>query len=196
MMSDRFAQLKQQILQCQFCQEQLENSANPVVQIHPNAKILIAGQAPGLKVHQTNVPFNDASGQRLRKWMNIEKSVFYDEQQIAILPMSFCYPGKASSGDKPPLKACAKQWRVKVLQNLNQIKLTLVIGMYAANWHQPEYANLSLTEQIKRCWQSPSKQLILPHPSPRNIAWFKRNPWFEQRHISYIAEQVKWALSS
>lgn len=190
-----FKQLENEILTCRICHESLALGANPVVQINPTAKILIAGQAPGIKVHQSSIPFNDASGNRLRTWMEIDKNTFYDNSQIAILPMGFCYPGKGKSGDLPPRTECASHWRNRVLEQLNNIELTLIIGQYAARWHLPELKHLNLTDTIKNICSSPSKKLVLPHPSPRNIAWFKRNQWFEEKIVPKLRRRVSSALN-
>ena len=193
---DPFIQLQNEISNCRICQESLPLGANPVVQINPNAKILIAGQAPGLKVHQSNIPFNDASGNRLRDWMGIDKTIFYDDSKIAILPMGFCYPGKGKSGDLPPKKECATHWREKTLKQLKGIQFTIVIGIYATKWHFPEMEHLNLTDIVKRIHSTVSDKIVIPHPSPRNIAWFKRNPWFEQQVIPQLKRKVKVILKS
>ena len=191
---NNFERLKNEISECRICQDFLPAGPNPVVQINPMAKILVAGQAPGIKVHQSNIPFNDASGDRLRTWMDIGPEVFYDDSKIAILPMGFCYPGKGKSGDLPPRKECAIQWRSKVLEQLRNIELTLVIGQYAAKWHFPELNHLNLTDTVKQVCATPSDKLVLPHPSPRNFAWFKRNPWFEEEVVPNIQRKVKMIL--
>lgn len=189
-----FERLKNEISECRICQDFLPAGPNPVVQINPMAKILVAGQAPGIKVHQSNIPFNDASGDRLRTWMDIGPEVFYDDSKIAILPMGFCYPGKGKSGDLPPRKECAIHWRSKVLEQLRNIELTLVIGQYAAKWHFPELNHLNLTDTVKQVCATQSDKLVLPHPSPRNFAWFKRNPWFEEEVVPNIQRKVKMIL--
>jgi len=130
--------LVSEIKQCTLCQQYLPLGPRPVLQVSRHAKILIAGQAPGLKVHKTGVPFDDASGERLRQWMNINKDTFYDVQKIAILPMGFCYPGTEKSGDLPPRSECDLAWRKQLLSAMGNIKLILVIGTYAQNWHMKE----------------------------------------------------------
>lgn len=147
--------------------------------MHPNAKILIAGQAPGSRVHETGIPFNDPSGDRLRAWMGIDREVFYDAEKIAILPMGFCYPGTGKSGDLPPRPECAPQWRKKLLAHLPHIKLTLLIGGYAQDWHLGDLQKETLTETVRAWRQYWPQMLVLPHPSPRNNIWLKKNPWFE-----------------
>ncbi len=164
---------------CTLCASHLPLAPNPVVQLHPNARILIAGQAPGRKVHDSGIPFNDASGKRLRDWMGIDPEYFYNPEKVAILPMGFCYPGTGKSGDLPPRPECSAQWRDRLLELLPNIRLTLVIGQYAQNWHLGDSKKANLTETV-RAWQEYWPTLLpLPHPSPRNNRWLKNNPWFE-----------------
>ncbi|MBQ4850364.1 uracil-DNA glycosylase family protein [Pseudoalteromonas sp. MMG012] len=164
------------IKKCRICHDTLQLGANPVVQGNESARILIAGQAPSKTVHQTNKPFNDASGTRLRAWLNVTERTFYDPSLFAIVPMAFCYPGKGSSGDLPPPPICAKTWRSQLLKQFSQVKLTIVIGQYAQQYHFPNFT--SVTEQTS-IWQSLLPSMIaLPHPSPRNQHWLKKNPWF------------------
>lgn len=184
-MTDQFNQLKAEIAQCQICAQHLDHGCRPVIQAHPNAKVLIIGQAPGLKVHQSGIPFNDASGDRLRQWMGIDKSRFYDPQFLAIMPMGFCYPGKGKSGDLPPRKECAPQWHEQLLQQLPNIELILLIGQYAQDYYLTNKPK-TLTETVQAWQQYQPKYLPLPHPSPRNNIWLKKNPWFEQRLIPHL----------
>jgi uracil-DNA glycosylase len=180
-----------EIKQCTLCQQYLPLGVRPVLQVSPHAKILIAGQAPGLKVHKTGIPFDDASGERLRQWMGINKNTFYDARKIAILPMGFCYPGKGTSGDLPPRSECALAWREQLLSAMSNIKLTLVIGTYAQNWHMKETKKKNLTETVMN-WKSYGSQLLpLPHPSPRNNIWLSKNTWFEQDLIPELKDRVK-----
>ena len=176
---------------CDYCKKQLPHGARPVVQIDPNAKILIAGQAPGSKVHATGIPFDDPSGDRLRAWMGVDKTIFYDATKIAILPMGFCYPGRGKSGDLPPTKECAQLWRQKLLDFMPNIQLTLVIGQYAIHWHLPESKKQTLTDTVKSWRDQWPVKLPLPHPSPRNNIWLKKNPWFETEIIASLQERVK-----
>lgn len=179
---------------CTLCAEDLQNGVRPVMQLHPKAKILIAGQAPGSKVHASGIPFDDPSGDRLRSWMGIERNVFYDELQIAMLPMAFCYPGRGKSGDLPPMPICATTWRTKLLHELPNLKLTLLIGQYALAWHLPTKEK-TLTETVRR-WSGFGPHLLpLPHPSPRNNIWLRRNPWFEEEVLPYLRLRVAEVLS-
>ncbi|EGQ8088124.1 uracil-DNA glycosylase family protein [Vibrio vulnificus] len=183
-----------QIRACQVCASALPLGANPVVQAHSEAKILIIGQAPGTKVHHTSIPWNDASGNRLRAWLDIEKQTFYDPKQIAIMPMGFCYPGQGQSGDLPPRKECAPLWHEALLKHLPNIELTLLIGQYAQNRYLSNKPK-TLTETVQN-WQAwLPDYLPLPHPSPRNTLWLRKNPWFEEQTVPYLRQQVHQRLS-
>ena len=153
---------------CTHCAACLPHGPRPVLQVHPAARILVAGQAPGRKVHASGVPFDDASGERLRLWMGIGPEVFYDAAQVAILPVGFCYPGTGPAGDLPPRPECAPLWRGRLLALMPRIELTLVIGQYAQRWHLPGSARDSLTATVA-AWREHAPALLpLPHPSPRN----------------------------
>ena len=175
---------------CTLCAAYLPLGPRPVFQIDPEARILVAGQAPGARVHETGIPFNDASGDRLRDWMGIGRDVFYDPLRIAILPMGYCYPGTGPSGDLPPRPECAATWRRRMLAFLPDLQLTLVIGQYAQNWHLGAERQATLTDTVRQ-WQMywPS-QLPLPHPSPRNNMWLRRNPWFEETVLPVLRKRV------
>lgn len=184
--------LLKQVRACTLCEAYLEAGVRPVLQAHEQARILIAGQAPGRKVHETGVPFDDPSGDRLRTWMGIDKPTFYDARQIAILPMGFCYPGTGKSGDLPPRKECAPEWREALLAKLPNIELTLVIGQYAQAWHLKDSGNVTETvRDWRRNWPG---LLALPHPSPRNNIWLKKNPWFEAELIPQLQKEVSRLL--
>lgn len=190
-----FNQTLEQVQACEHCVEHLPYGARPVLQVGENAKILIAGQAPGSKVHASGIPFDDPSGDRLRMWMGINKTQFYDANQIAILPMGFCYPGTGKSGDLPPRKECAPLWRSQLLAIMPNIELTLVIGQYAIAWHLPDVKKQSLTDTVKEWKAQWPNQLPLPHPSPRNNIWLKKNDWFEREIIPPLQQRVKSLLS-
>ena len=176
--------------ECTLCEAQLPLGPRPVLQLHPQARILIAGQAPGLKVHKTGIPFDDASGERLREWLGVSASEFYDAKRIAIMPMGFCYPGKGKSGDLPPRPECAPKWREPLLQGLNNIQLTLVIGQYAMAYHLPSESR-KVTEVVAN-WRAHWPEVVpLPHPSPRNNIWLKRNPWFAEQVIPLLQQRVR-----
>jgi uracil-DNA glycosylase len=165
-----------------------------VVQAHPSARILIVGQAPGRKVHETGLPFNDASGDRLRGWLGMSREVFYDPAQVAILPMGFCFPGTGKSGDLPPRPECAPAWREELLSHLTNLQLTLAIGQYALAYHLPNGA-ASVTDAVKAWQQSWPHIVPMPHPSPRNNAWLKRNAWFEQELVPALRRRVAQVLA-
>ncbi|MEL0648763.1 uracil-DNA glycosylase family protein [Pseudoalteromonas agarivorans] len=184
------SQLIEQVSKCVICEPHLPLGARPVIQFNPNARILIAGQAPGIKVHETGKPFNDASGKRLREWLGLSVDEFYDPQKIAILPMGFCYPGKGKSGDLPPRKECAPAWREQLLNALPNLELTIVLGKYAQVYHLPHTKNRPLTELVKSWREYWPQHLVLPHPSPRNNIWLKKNPWFEQTVLPELSERV------
>ena len=187
--------LLSEVRQCRLCEAQLPLGPRPVVQCSTEARILIAGQAPGSKVHQSGIPFDDASGNRLREWLDISREIFYDPSRVAILPMGFCYPGTGKSGDLPPRPECAPQWRERLLAQMPSIELTLVIGQYAQKYHIKEN-HASLTELVKS-WRDYWPEVIpLPHPSPRNNRWLKQNPWFEQTLLPDLKTRVSQLLSS
>ncbi|PML44838.1 IclR family transcriptional regulator [Vibrio lentus] len=190
-----FSSLLTEIRHCTACEPHLSHGANPVIQAHPNARLLIIGQAPGIKVHESSIPWNDASGERLREWLGMDSDTFYDEQKVAIVPMGFCYPGKGKSGDLPPRKECAALWHQKVLQSLPNIQMTLLIGQYAQNYYLKDKATRTLTETVRN-WQAWAPEFLpLPHPSPRNNIWLKKNPWFESEVIPYIRKHVSEHLA-
>ncbi|PTY36054.1 hypothetical protein BGP77_01655 [Saccharospirillum sp. MSK14-1] len=175
---------------CQLCQAALPREPRPIVQFHPTARLLIAGQAPGLRAHEAGQPFLDASGERLRTWLGLDKTQFYDPSQVAIIPMGFCYPGRAASGDAPPRPECASTWRVPLLEQLTSVQLTLIIGRHALNWHWPEATDLT---HAVRAGLNNNRQ-ALPHPSPRNNVWLKRHPWFETDILPPLQQAVSKAI--
>ena len=184
-------QLLSDVRACTACE--LPHGHNPVLQMHPSANVLIVGQAPGSKVHETGIAFDDPSGKRLREWMGVNESTFYDEHSVAILPMAFCYPGKGRSGDLPPPARCAALWRNQLLEHLKNIRLTLIIGQYAMRWHLPENT-MNVTDAVQ-AWQTyPDSIMVLPHPSPRNNIWLKKNPWFELEVLPALKARVRLAL--
>ena len=189
-----FASLLADVRGCVLCTEQLPLGPRPIIQAHPLARILIAGQAPGRKVHETGVPFNDASGERLRAWLGLSRQVFYDAKQVAILPMGFCFPGTGRSGDLPPRPECAPTWRTALLSRLKNLELTLVIGQYAQAYHLPDEAG-SVTAAVQ-AWRKNWPHIVpMPHPSPRNNLWLRRNPWFERDLIPALRTRVTEVLA-
>ena len=181
--------LIEEVRACTLCAAHLEHGVRPVLQIDSTAKILIAGQAPGRKVHESGIPFNDVSGDRLRQWMGVSKDTFYNAKEIAILPMGFCYPGTGKSGDLPPRAECAIAWRDRLLKQLPQLQLTLVIGKYAQSYHLSQN-RLSLTDTVKAGKDYWPSIVPLPHPSPRNNGWLKKNPWFEDEILPNLRKRI------
>ena len=183
-----------QIAQCRRCETRfsqgvLAHEPRPVVWAGPAAKILIAGQAPGLRVHNSGRPFDDRSGQRLRQWMGLSAAEFYDQNLCAILPMAFCFPGYNAAGhDLAPPAICAKTWRDMALQALPQISLTLLIGSYAQAWHLRD--GLRVHDRLHNWRAYGENSFVLPHPSWRNTAWIKRNPWFETELIPALQARI------
>jgi len=189
----KLAPLLKQVRDCSLCEKDLPLGPRPVLQLSSKSRLLIAGQAPGSKVHATGIPFDDPSGKRLREWMGVDDATFYDADQIAILPMGFCYPGTGKSGDLPPRPECAEAWREELLNQAKNIEMTLVLGQYAQSYHFPEFKG-SLTELVKT-WQDYWPRLVpLPHPSPRNNRWLKNNPWFEKEMVPSLQQRISELL--
>jgi len=182
--------LLKQINQCRLCENILPFEPNPILQISNKSKILILGQAPGAKAHQKSIPFDDKSGDRLRAWLGVDKSEFYDDELFAILPMGFCYPGRGKSGDLPPTVQCADTWREALLAKITHVELTVLLGKYAVEWHL--HSKSPITELAKQ-WHFllKSNQIVLPHPSPRNNIWLKKNAWFEDEVIPELQQRIK-----
>lgn len=192
-MSQTLNQLLTEVRRCTLCEPHLPLGVRPVLQASRSARILIVGQAPGRKVHASGRPFTDPSGDRLRDWLGITPELFYDERLMAIIPMGFCYPGTGKSGDNPPRPECAATWRQRLLDKLPRIELTLAIGQYALAWHLPGEKG-SVTERVLR-WRDHWPALVpLPHPSPRNNLWLRRNPWFEAELVPALRERVRGIL--
>ena len=187
--------LAEAVRACTACTAHLPLGPRPVLQVHPGARILIAGQAPGRKVHESGVPFDDASGHRLRQWMGVTRETFDDASRIAILPMGFCFPGTGRSGDLPPRPECAPLWRQRLLDQMRQIELTLVIGDYAQRWHLPDAESKNVTDTVA-AWRGRWPTVLpMPHPSPRNNIWLKINPWFVAEVVPALQSRVAALLS-
>ena len=185
--------LLKEVRACTVCAAHLPLGPRPVVQASASARILIAGQAPGRKVHETGIPFDDVSGNRLRQWLGLSPEVFYDETKLAILGMGFCFPGTGKSGDLPPRPECAPIWRAPLLSQLKNIRLTLVLGQYAMAYHLPGRGK-TLTEVVTGWRRDWPLVVPLPHPSPRNQAWLKRNPWFESELLPVLRLRIAEVL--
>lgn len=191
----RLPTLVRQAKACQICAPSLEHEPRPVFSAHAEAKLLLVGQAPGAKVHASGIPWADASGKRLRTWLGLDDETFYDETQLAILPMGFCFPGTGKSGDLPPRPECAPKWMQPFIDKMPELKLTLLIGMYAQRWFLKESAKATLTKTVE-AWQDYTDRgyFVLPHPSPRNGIWLRRNPFFEAELVPLLQSRVADAL--
>jgi uracil-DNA glycosylase len=185
-------QILQEIKSCDLCTDVLPFAPKPILQISSAARILLIGQAPGLAAHTSGVPWNDASGKRLREWLKLDNSVFYSAA-IAIVPMGFCYPGKAKSGDLPPRPECQTRWMDSVLCDLPAVRLKILIGTYALRFFFP---TSSLNELIWVHARSESEFIVLPHPSPRNNIWLAREDWFEKKALKLIQKKIQHAMIS
>lgn len=183
--------LLNKIKTCTTCAPHLPHGINPVFDANPTSKIIILGQAPGSKVHHTGIPWDDPSGDRLREWLNVTKHDFYNTDYFALIPMGFCYPGKGKNGDLPPRKECAPQWHAPLLKCMKKVELILLIGQYAQQYYLNDQAGKTLTITVKSYEQYLPKYLPLPHPSPRNNIWLKKNPWFDQLLLPELRKQVK-----
>lgn len=181
-----------EIRACRVCADRLPHPPRPIVRARADAKILIAGQAPGRRVHETGLPWNDPSGDRLRSWMGVTRDWFYGEGNVAVAAMGFCYPGTVGGADLPPRRECAPLWRARLLSALPAIRLTLVIGSYAIAWRLGARAKPSMTETVAAWRDYAPDVMVLPHPSWRNNAWLTRNPWF----VADVVPALQQAVSS
>lgn len=181
----------QQAKSCLICAPYLVHGFNPVFSVHPRARILIIGQAPGKKVHETGIPWDDASGRRLRQWLMVDDATFYEASIFAMLPMGFCYPGKGTSGDLPPRPECAPKWHDVLIKMMPGIELTLLFGKYAQERYLGNLKENTLTSTVKNWRSYIPKYLPLPHPSPRNQIWEKKNPWFAEEVLPYLKTAVE-----
>lgn len=188
--------LLKEIKNCQVCLPHLKDGVKPVVSAHPNSKVVIIGQAPGSIVHQTGIPWDDKSGDRLREWLQVSKEQFYNPELFAIIPMGFCYPGKGKSGDLPPRKECAPLWHEPLLSKIKSVELTLLIGSYAQAYYLEDHRKKTLTETVKNSFEYLPTYLPLPHPSPRNNIWLKKNPWFATEVLPLLRKKIRSFFSN
>jgi len=193
-MADGLQSLLAEIRQCRECEAHLPCGPRPILAACKEARILIVGQAPGIRVHESGIPWNDPSGERLRDWMSISSEDFYDESKVAIVPMGFCYPGMGKSGDLPPRKECSELWHDRLFAQLTNVELTLVIGRYAQDYRLGKGVRPTLTETVKSWKEFRPANLVLPHPSPRNNRWLRNNPWFLDEVVPYLRRRVKKLL--
>lgn len=190
MNSSSFQSLVQSARSCTICEQFLPLGPRPVFSIHPESKILIVGQAPGTKVHASGVPWDDASGNELRKWLDVDRDQFYDPKIFGIMPMGFCYPGRGKGGDLPPRPECAPKWHQEMRDHMPEVKLTLLIGQYALKYYLGKRRGKTLTETVKNYETYLPDFLPLVHPSARNLMWRRRNPWFEEDVVPMLRERV------
>lgn len=182
--------LLNRIRRCEVCIDHLPLGPRPVIQVSALSKVIIIGQAPGRRVHETGIPWNDASGRKLREWMDLDEATFYDPAIFSILPMGFCYPGKRISGDLPPRPECAPLWHPEVFNYFKSTPLILLIGQYAQRYYlKKDYKN-SLTETVRSYKEFFPEYFPLPHPSPRNQNWIKINPWFTAEVIPELRKKI------
>ncbi len=188
---DGLQYLIDKVRQCRHCEAHLPLGPRPVLQAASSARILVIGQAPGTRVHETGVPWNDRSGDRLRSWMAVDRETFYDERRIAIVPMGFCYPGRdPRGGDNPPRPECAPLWHEPILDLLPNVELTLLVGGYAQRRYLGSRVGKSLTETVTAWRDHMPTYFAAPHPSWRNTAWLKRHPWFEAEALPVLQDEV------
>ena len=194
--SDTLDTLLEDIRACRACAEAMPHPPRPVIQAGASARIMIVGQAPGTRVHASGRPFTDPSGDRLREWMQVDEATFYDESRIAIVPMGFCFPGlDEKGGDLPPRRECAPLWQERVRTQLPNVALTLLIGQYAQRFYLRSQAHKTLTDTVKNAAQYFPGFLPLPHPSWRNNAWLRKNPWFEAKILPMLRCRIDQVLS-
>lgn len=191
-MPESLPRLLENIRRCTHCADALPCGPRPVLQAHRSARLCIVGQAPGRKVHETGIPWNDPSGDRLRHWLGLTREQFYEPRKVAIIPMGFCYPGKAASGDNPPRPECAPRWHEKLNAHLPEIALTLLLGRYAQAHYLGNRRKAALRDTVK-AWREylPLGYFPLAHPSPRNQPWLVRNPWFEEELVPTLQNAVQ-----
>ena len=196
-MSAGLKSLLREIRACRLCAAHLPHEPRPVLRVSRTARICIAGQAPGTRVHASGIPYTDPSGDRLRGWLGIDKEAFYDESMIAIVPMGFCFPGlDENGGDLPPRKECAPAWRQRVFAHLPKLELTLLVGSYAQAWHLKDERKATLTKTVK-AWRDYGPKIIpLPHPSWRNNVWLKKNTWFDSELVPHLRRRVSRILNA
>jgi uracil-DNA glycosylase len=182
--------LLSEIRNCSVCKDFLPNIPRPIIQASSVSKIVIIGQAPGQKVQNSGIPWDDTSGNNLREWLGVDKETFYNDKIFALIPMGFCFPGNGKSGDLPPRTECAPLWHQQVLESIPEIKLTLLIGQYAQKYYLKNNVKASLTETVKNYQEYLPNYIPLPHPSPRNNIWQKKNTWFKENLVRVLQEKV------
>ena len=182
------------IRNCSICKAHLPLGPRPVVTANIDSKIIIIGQAPGTKVHASGIPWDDASGKQLRKWLGVTDEQFYSEKNFAIVPMGFCYPGRGKGGDLPPRPECAPQWHEQIFELMPNVELIVLIGLYAQTYYLQKDAKKTLTKTVGNYAEYLPKYFPIPHPSPRNRFWLTRNPWFEEHVVPKLQLVIKTTL--
>ncbi len=188
-------QLLEDVRACRICEAHLPLGPRPTLQAGSGARLLIVGQAPGTRVHKTGIPFDDPSGDRLRAWLDVDRDIFYDRQRIALVPTGFCYPGRGGGGDKPPRPECAPTWQAKVRRHLPKITLTLLVGRYAQSHYLGGRSKETLAATARAYEEYLPDFWPIPHPSPRNLLWLRRNPWFEAAIVPALQARVRRVLA-
>ena len=189
--------LLSEIAACRACAPELAHEPRPVVRVTPATRLLICGQAPGRRVHESGLPFDDPSGDRLRSWMGVDRETFYGHPAIGVAAMAFCFPGTSpKGGDFPPPPRCAQLWRTQLLERLPRVELTLLVGSYAMRWKLGEAAKGPMTGVVARWREFLPDYLVMPHPSWRNTAWLRRNPWFEDEAVPYLRARTADMLTA
>jgi uracil-DNA glycosylase len=183
-----------EIRACRICEASLPMEPRPILRANASARLLVVGQAPGTLVHGSGIPFSDASGMRLRGWLGLDRDAFYDEAKVAIVPMGFCYPGRGASGDLPPRPECSRTWHHRLLPLLPNVQLVLAIGQYAQVYFLGDQRKKTLTDTVMAWRDYAPRHFPLPHPSPRNVAWFRHNAWFDDEVVPALRKRVEAAL--
>ena len=188
-------QLLREIKNCRICEKHLEHGVNPVLAASITSRVAIIGQAPGSIVHESGIPWDDKSGDRLRDWLGVTKTQFYDPNLFALIPMGFCYPGKGKTGDLPPRAECAPKWHPPLFKEMNELELIVLIGAYAQANYLSDIRKKTLTETIKNFQEYLPGFIVLPHPSPRNNIWLRKNEWFEIELLPVLKKNIKTLVS-
>jgi uracil-DNA glycosylase len=198
--SEGFDRLLAEVRACTLCAPHLPLGPRPILRGRPSARLLIVSQAPGTRVHETGISFNDRSGDRLREWLALDREIFYDESRVAIMPIGLCYPGRdtrgrdAKGGDLPPRRECAPRWHAPLLAAFPAIELTLLVGSYAIYYYLPHSRRRSMAETVARWRDFLPEYFVLPHPSWRTIGWLRANPWFANEALSDLRSRIGWVL--
>jgi len=190
----KLSTLLREVRGCEICVAHLPAGPRPILSASATARILIIGQAPGRRVHESGIPWDDPSGERLREWLGVTREEFYDPSAFALVPMGFCYPGTGSSGDLSPRPECAETWHERLLEHMPAVRLTILLGRHAHDRYLGATRQETLTATVKAWKTYRRRYLPLPHPSPRNNIWLKKNPWFAEELLPYLRRRVRQSL--